>query len=258
MIKNTFQVDQRAQIKPKHLRAKGILPGNVFGKSGSVAVQMNTHAFRKLHQQAGETGLIYLEVAGSTKQHPVLIDEIQVDPVDAELIHVAFKEVDLTDKIEAKVPVEVIGKFEIPEATIVVVKDEIEVEALPTDLPEKFVVDITVLTAVGQMIAYKDLKFDRSKVTLVMGKEGENEPIVLVQQQRAEEVEEVPVVEPVEGAEGSVEGAVEGETPATEGEAGKESKPGDEKTVKPADGKPAAGKAAPADKKAGGQSEKKS
>lgn len=223
MTQTTFKVDKRAAEKPKHLRQQGVIPGNIFGKAGSIAVQMPALAFRDLYQEVGETGLVYLEVAGSQKQHPVLVDEVQVDPVDSSVVHVAFKQVDLTDKIKAEVPVEVIGKFEVPEAVMVVVKDKIEVEALPTDLPEKFEIDVSTLTAVGQMIAYKDLHFDRSKVTLILGEEGEEEPVVLVQEQREEEPEEVPVVEAVEGEEGAV---AAGEQP--ESEAGK---PGEEVAV---------------------------
>jgi hypothetical protein len=103
---------------------------------------------------------------------------------------------------------------------LVVVKDEIEVEALPADLPEKFEIDVSLLTEVGQMVTYADLKYDRSKVTLVLGEEGEEEPVVLVQEQREEEPEEEPEV--VEGEEGE----------ATEGEAGEADKEGDQETDK--------------------------
>src|SRR3990172_3239160 len=156
MTQTTFAVEKRAAEKPKHLRKQGIVPGNIFGKDGSIAVQMPALGFRNLYREVGETGLVYLEVTGSKKQHPVLVDEVQVDPVDSSFVHVAFKQVDLADKIKAEVPVEVIGKFEVPEATMVVVKDKIEVEALPTDLPEKFEIDVSILKTVGQTIAYKD------------------------------------------------------------------------------------------------------
>jgi large subunit ribosomal protein L25 len=232
MTQHTFAVDQRAEKKAKYLRREGLVPGNVFGKDGSVAFQMNAQAFRKLHQEVGETGLIYLEVAGSKKQRPVLIEEIQVNPVTGDLVHVSFKQVDLTNKIKANVPVETVGKFELAEATLVVVKDEIEVEALPTDLPEKFEIDVSVLNTIGQMVTYKDLHYDRSKVELVLGAEGEEEPVVVVQQQRAEEVEEAPAPAEGEGAEGA-----EGAAPATEGEAAAEgAKPADDK-AKPAEEK---------------------
>ena len=220
MTQTTFKVEKRAAEKPKHLRRQGLVPGNIFGKDGSIAVQTPAREFDDLYQEVGETGLIYLAVAGSQKQHPVLVDEVQTDPVDGHYVHVAFKQVALTDKITAEVPVEVMGKFEVPEAVMVVVKDEIEVEALPTDLPEKFEVDVSTLTAIGQMITYKDLHYDRSKVALILGEEGEEEPVVLVQEQREEEPEELPPAPPAEGEEGV---APEGEQPA-EGEGKSEEK----------------------------------
>lgn len=225
MTQTIFQAEKRAEKKPKQLRREGLLPANVFGGDGSLALQVNAKGFDRLYEEAGETGLIYLEVAGDKKQRPVLIDEVQMDPVDGSLIHVAFKQVDLTDTIEADVPVETIGKFEVPEAVLVVVKDEITVEALPADFPEKFEVDVSVLTAVGQMIAYKDLQYDRSKVKLVLGEEGEEEPVVLVQEQQKEVVEEAPVAvegeegaAPAEGGEAKAEGDAPAEKPAEGGE----------------------------------------
>lgn len=226
MTQHTFAVDQRAEKKAKHLRREGLVPANVFGGEGSVALQMSAQAFLKLHEQVGETGLIYLEVAGSKKQRPALIEEVQMNPVTGELVHVSFRQVDLKDKITANVPVETVGKFEVAEAVLMVVKDEIEVEALPTDLPEKFEIDVSVLTEIGQVITYKDLKYDRSKVELVLGAEGEEEPVVLVQEQQ-KEVEEAPAA--VEGAEGAA--PAEGEA-AADG-----AKPAEKAGDKPADGK---------------------
>lgn len=244
MTQTIFQVQSRTEVKPKVLRQKGIVPGNIFGADGSLAVQMTAKNFRKLYEEEGETGLIYLQIDQNKKQRPTLIDEVQVDPVNGNFIHVTFKQVNLSSKITAEIPVEVIGKFDVNEATLVVVKDQIEVEALPTDLPEKFEIDVARLTAIGQTVAYKDLNYDRSKVTLILGEEGEEEPVVIVQEQREEEPEEAPAPVEGEGAEG-VEGATaEGET-AGEGKAEDgEQKPADAKA--PADKKPAGDQKAPA------------
>jgi large subunit ribosomal protein L25 len=220
MTQTTYQVKKRQHTKPKQLRREGIVPANIFGAGDSIAIQVDSLSFGKLYEQVGETGLIYVEIKGDKHQHPVLVEEIQTDPVSGELLHASLRQVDLTEKTEANVPVETIGEFDIPEAVLVVVKDEIEVEALPADLPEKFEIDVSLLTEVGQMVTYADLKYDRSKVTLVLGEEGEEEPVVLVQEQREEEPEEEPEV--VEGEEGE----------ATEGEAGEADKEGDQETDK--------------------------
>lgn len=226
MTQTTFQVQKRTEEKPKQLRRKGMIPGNIFGGKNSIAVQMGDQDFRRLYEEVGETGLVYIQVGDTKEQHPVLVEEVQSNPVDGSLFHVSFKKVDLTEKVEAMVPVETIGEFDVPQGVLMVVKDEIEVEALPADLPEKFEIDVSVLKEVGQMVAYKDLNYDRSKVTLVLGEEGEEEPVVLVDRQREEEPEEQPVVE---GAEGEATPA-EGETPAAEGAEKPEAEKSQEKT----------------------------
>ncbi|MFH2118372.1 MAG: 50S ribosomal protein L25 [Candidatus Paceibacterota bacterium] len=220
MTKNTFQVQKRATQKPKELRRAGIIPANIFGGGDSIAIQINTLNFEKLYEQVGETGLVYFEIEGDTAQHPVLVEEVQKDPVSGELLHVSLKQVNLTEKIEAEVPVETIGEFDVAQGVLVVVKDQIEVEALPADFPEKFEIDVSTLTEIGQMVTYADLKYDKSKVRLILGEEGEEEPVVLVQEQRAEE----PVEEP-EAVEGEGEEAVAGEeAKEVDGEKGEEAK----------------------------------
>jgi large subunit ribosomal protein L25 len=213
MTQTTFQVQKRTEEKPKKLRRTGVVPGNIFGGKKSLAIQMGDQDFRRLYEEVGETGLVYIQVDDAKEQHPVLVEEVQTNPVDGSLFHVSFKKVDLTEKVEAQVPVETIGVFDVPQGVLMVVKDEIEVEALPADLPEKFEIDVSTLKEVGQMIAYKDLNYDRSKVTLILGEEGEEEPVVLVDRQREEEPEEQPVVEAAEGEAAPADG----ETPAAPG-----------------------------------------
>ena len=82
-----------------------------------------------------------------------------------------------------------------------VTKNEVEVEALPANLPEKFEVDISSLTEVGQSITLADLTFDKSKITLELGEDVDpaNETVVVLQAVAAE-VEET-VDEPEEATE---------------------------------------------------------
>ena len=84
-------------------------------------------------------GTQFLEISDSKQSRPTLVDEVQVDPVSGDVLHVTFKEVDLKQKIEAEVPIEVVGEFDVKEAVMVQVRNSIVVEALPVDLPEKFV-----------------------------------------------------------------------------------------------------------------------
>ena len=95
--------------------------------------------------------------------------------------------------------------------TVVQYLNEIEVEALPTDLPEKFEVDTSTLSEVDQAIYVKDLKIDTAKIEILTTGD---EIIVKVEPPQKEEVVEAPA--PVEG-----EVPVEGE-PTPEGEASTE------------------------------------
>ena len=212
--------------KVKRLRKEGILPANIFGKKvKSTAIKIALADFKKVHKEAGETGIIEI-VLGKTKR-PVLIHNIQVDPVSDIPIHVDFLQIDLKEKVTAQVPVELVGESPAEKqglGTVVLHLDEIEVEALPKDLPEKFEVSIDKLTEVDQAVFVKDLKFDKKKVEVKMG---EDEIIVKIEPLRKEEEEVKQQVEeeiPPEGEEGKEEGKKEGEgeEKAAEAPTGKE------------------------------------
>lgn len=201
--------------KVKNLRKEGILPGNVYGKKiKSQSVQVNLKDFEKTFRETGETGLLMLSVGSDEK--PVLIHNLQYHPITDEIIHVDFLQVDLKEKVEADIPVELSGESPAEKqafGTVVQYVNEIKVEALPADLPERFEVDISTLTEVDQSILVKDLKYEKSKVEI----KSDLEAIVAkVEPPQKEEVIETPA--PVEGeapAEG--ETLAEGEVP-TEGQ----------------------------------------
>jgi len=182
--------------KIKHLRRNGILPGNVFGKGiPSVAVSLPAAAFAKLYEEVGETGLIDLAIDGESKSRPVLVSSVHQDPVTSQYLHVDFHQVDLKVKVTAAVPVETIGESLAVKdlgGVLLVAVNEVDVEALPADLPEMIEVDISVLAQIGDSILAKDLKIDRSKIELQLDPEA---TIVTVQEQQEEEVEPEPEVE---------------------------------------------------------------
>jgi large subunit ribosomal protein L25 len=201
--------------KVKQLRKEGLLPANIYGKkTKSTALQLDLDDFEKAFQETGETGLVDLEIEnGKTKKKKtVLITNVQTDPVTDNPIHVDFHEVDLKEKVTASVPVEVLGEAPAEKqglGTVVVHMVELEVEALPMDLPEKFEVDITSLSEVDQSILIKDLDYDKKKVEISGGSE---EVVVKVEPLREEEEEPAPVDE--ELVEGEVE--VDGEEKESE------------------------------------------
>lgn len=221
--------------KVKNLRKDGILPANIYGKKiKSQAIQINTSDLTKIHKEVGETGLLEIEL-GKDKR-PVLIHNLQRNPVTDDPIHVDFLQVDLKEKVTAKVPVELAGESPAEKqglGTVVLYVNEVEVKALPGDLPEKFVVDSSKLEEVDQSVLVKDLPIDRKKVEVVTTAD-----TIVAKVEPPQKIEEVAPAAPAEGevpAEG--EATAEGEAPAEgapvegQGEEKKEeAKPREEKT----------------------------
>ena len=192
MEKIKFNVSKRQIKKNNQLRREGVLPANMYqaGKE-SLSLEMNNLAFLKLNKSLSENAIIYLQVEGEKGEFPVLVDDIQYDVYGKNILHVVFRKVNLAEKIKAYISVELVGEFDVENGVLVLVKDSIEVEALPTDLPEKFEIDQSQLKAIGDQITLASLNFDPSKVTLMLAEDEKPEEIVVaLAQEKAAEVEE--------------------------------------------------------------------
>lgn len=148
--------------KVKNLRRQGILPANIYGKNvKSLAVQLPLKDFDRVLKEVGETGLLELSVAGEEKARPVLIHNVQLDPVTSQPLHTDFFQVDLKEKVTTMVPLEIVGEapaVKDKKGVLLTTLNEVEVEALPADLPEKIEVDTSHLFEVNQEVKVADLK----------------------------------------------------------------------------------------------------
>jgi len=220
--------------KVKKLRAEGLIPAHVFGnKIKTEHIQVKATDFSKVYEKVGETGIVELTIDGSPdgasaksgEKRPVLVRNVQFHPVTDETLHVDFYQVNLAEKVKVNVPLEVIGEASAVEKKIGLLLtpiSEIEIEALPADIPEKIEVDITKLANVGDEIKVKDLAVDRSKIEihteseLVVIKIGEFVTKEMEAVEAEIEAEKVEVAAPAEaapaaeGAEAAPEGAKEG------------------------------------------------
>lgn len=159
--------------KVKSLRAQNILPGVIFGlKKPSVDVQVGYNDFVRVFKKSGETEIVDLKV-GET-EYPVLIEEIQYHPVAENILHVNFRLVDITKVISVNVPVNYFGQEGHPlikngTAILLTQFDEIEVEALPRNLPKSIELDVSTLKEIGDTLTIQDLKtyVDPEKVTVL-------------------------------------------------------------------------------------------
>lgn len=156
----------------KKLRQTGKLPVGVYGKEvKSLSLSVDTKEFLKVHDKVGETGLVELEFG--SKKLPTLIADVQWHPLTRLPLHVQFHAVNLTEKIKAKVPVELLGESPAVQNKIGLLLQtlmEVEVEALPVDLPEKLTIDVSRLTEIDQQITVGELKIS-SNIELLTPKE---------------------------------------------------------------------------------------
>lgn len=189
--------------KVKKLRSQGLVPANVFGKKIlSANLQLSAKDFQKKYSEVGESTLIYLQVEGEKADRPAMVSQVTRDPVTGHILHVSFHQVDLKQKVTAPVTIKLIGEppAEKEKLGILVQQlDELEIEALPADLPDHIDVDVSGLAEVNQAIYVKDLKLD-SKLTV---KTDPETIIAKIEPLAKEEVKEVaPVAEtptPIEG-----------------------------------------------------------
>ena len=108
-----LKVNQRKVIgrKVKNLRKDDILPANVYGKKvKSLPIQVAEKDFLSVYSEARETSIIDLTVEGEKKARPVLVANLQLDHVTDRPLHVDFRQVILTEKTTATIPVELTGE----------------------------------------------------------------------------------------------------------------------------------------------------
>jgi len=212
----------------KKLRRDGFIPAHVFGKKiPTEHLSVKAHDFSRIFSQAGETGLIDLKI-GDSKIRPVLVRDIQVDPVRGAILHIDFYQVNLTEKVKVSVPIRIVGEepeaVQMGEAVVIQPLGEVEVEALPTELPDHLEVDISSLQQINDAISVSqmlvpvgvEVMTDLEAVVVKLDTAVSEEAQQLMEEQAAESAAAAEAAAPEEAP---VEGeAEEAEGEATEGE----------------------------------------
>lgn len=141
------------------LRAEGRIPAVLYGeKIEPVSVSVDS---RELHsvisREGAATSIVKLAIDGGVAE-TAMIKEIQRDPIKDRLVHIDFMKIAMDTKVTAQVSLAMVGdSVGVKEGGIVQqAMREVEVEALPTDLPENIEVDITEM-AVGDSMRIADL-----------------------------------------------------------------------------------------------------
>ena len=186
--------------KVAEVRQAGKIPAVVYGhKTENLNLEFNYVDFEKILKEAGESTIIDLNVDG---KEPIktLISEVQIEPTKGRIIHADLHQINMKEKIYAHVPIKFVGESKVVKedgGVLVHNISEVEIHCLPTDLIHEIEVDVSMLNSFDDSIAIKDLKVP-AKVDIV-----HHEPedvVVLVARPKAEKIEEVAPVAPVEGA----------------------------------------------------------
>ena len=157
--------DSRGKNEARRLRAKGSMPAIVYGGQGKpepVAVSPKELA-KILNSKTGHNTIFNLSLAGG-ESAPVMIIDWQYDPIKDNLLHVDLKRIDLSKRIQVKVPVALHGEargVKVQGGLLEVITREIEVECLPDEIPEQFDINVSELL-IGQSIRAADVPLSGS------------------------------------------------------------------------------------------------
>jgi large subunit ribosomal protein L25 len=173
------------------LRREGLIPAVLYGAGvDPTSLELEgREAARILSRLSGST---LLDLVLENDTHNVLVREVQRDPIRQSVRHVDFLKVAMDVAIRTSVPLELVGEAPAVKTfggVLVTGVDEIEVEALPADLPSRLTVELAALSEIGKAITVGDLSLGEG-VKLLTPKD---ELVARVTQAEAEEVEEAPV-----------------------------------------------------------------
>ena len=192
-----LQVQQREKFgkQVKALRESGLIPAELYGHGAeNLHLSVSVKDFAKIFKLAGEHTII--NVVLDEKKIPVLINDVDYAPLNGAPRHIDFYQVRMNEKIKTNVPIIFIGKspaVKEKEGILTKVMQEVEVEALPNDLPHDFKVDLSLLDDLEKSVYVSDLKISPKVKILV----DENSVIATVKPFVEKVVVEAPKLEDV-------------------------------------------------------------
>lgn len=188
---NTINAKKRSKTeKLADVRENGFVPAVVYGASiENTSISVPAISFEKVFKIAGESSTIVLDIEG--KKVDVLIHEVQMDPVKDTALHVDFLAIDINKPVQVAVPllfIDIAPAEKSGLGTLVKVLHEVEVEALPKNLPQNLEISLESLNTLEDQIHVKDIKLPNG-VTMITDLD---EVVALVATQK-EEVESQPI-----------------------------------------------------------------
>lgn len=214
----------------RRLRRSGYVPGIVYGTPDAGCVSFQVSARELRHVLVGAGALIDLKLDGDAR--PVIVKDAQLHPVRGEVIHIDFLQVRLDEKIQTQVGVRLEGVDDAPGVKEGGVMEQathqLNIEALPTEIPEEIVADVSGMEIAGTMhlseltapsgVTFLDDPEETIIATVVVPAEEPEEPEV---------EEEAELVGDAAAAEAGAEGAT-GDEAAQAGDDAAAAEPGDD------------------------------
>ena len=156
----------------RRLRRSGMIPGSVMKmkKGGTELIKLPEHDFMMaMRGRTGKQVLVTLDMNGT--EVPALLRELQNDVLKGTPIHVDFSEVSLSEKVRITVPLYLVGEakgVKIGGGVLEQTLRTVDIDVLPTDIPEKFDVDVSALD-LDQTLFVRDLKLDPKYTVVTRG-----------------------------------------------------------------------------------------
>ena len=225
--------EERGSAASRRLRREGLIPGVLYGRGNT------PHPFcvperelrKALTGPAGLHAILDVVLDGQKTSHASILKDYQADVISGRLAHIDLQEVRLDQPIHAQVVIELVGEAQgsIEGGVLSQVSREINVEALPLEVPERIEVDVTAMQ-MGDTLRLADVTAPEGVKFLDDPDETVIATVTVPTQIVEPEVEEEELEEGVELAEGeeAPEGAAEGEGPAEgeEADTGESGEPG--------------------------------
>jgi len=179
------------------LRRQGYLPAVIYGYSiDPMPIMLEARSTNRILSSITSSQLVTVEVDGIP--HTTLVKQRQRHAITGTLLHIDFQAISMTQKLRATVFLELLGEAPAVKnysGVLVTGQEELEVECLPKYLPDRIVVDLSILERIGDAIYVRDIKLQQEIVVLT----DINEMVALITAPTAEaevEVAEVAVEEP--------------------------------------------------------------
>ena len=224
----TVEADPREDFgknASRRLRHAGRIPGVVYGGGGSaIPVVVDPRKISEVLQtEAGHNAIFTLEIKGKAPAR-VMLRDWQVDPIAGRLLHVDMVRVALDARLKVKVPIQVTGEakgVKTQGGIFEFLLREVEIECMPDDIPDHFVVDVTELL-IGRTLRVSELPANE-KIKVLTEANRAVAHVVALKVEEEKPVEEVAEAAPAE-PEVIRKGKAEEEEPAEEAGGGKKEK----------------------------------